>query len=262
MSHQHMLPSFRRCSSACWMLALLLASSSVLQFPFFRITASASQSSRTTTPLLFLRKRFNKHNATTIATTTTRMQGGNSSSRICPSSTPPLGGGAINEKERKNATDVPQQSNSTASLSTPSSLLSYYDPVHVRSHLFHSLEGMHRYPNYLARWNEPDMEKLESALQQNLDRVRDQRRALRERQAGVDQLVSDLLSRGGNAGTEGEGDRWRKLLTMPQTWDEVRERMLDPAASKAIFGSRMWGRKQQTTATTTNAAVRVGCRKW
>ena len=131
-----------------------------------------------------------------------------------------LGGGAINEKKRTNATDVAQEESSG------------FDPVHVRAHLFHALEGLHRYPNYLAsRWKEKDMDHLEQALLQQVELVRQQRRILKERGALADEQLQRLLS-----GTDGE--RWKRLLTMPTTWEQVQREILDPAAVRAIFGGR------------------------
>jgi hypothetical protein len=125
------------------------------------------------------------------------------------------GGGAINEKQRTQMT-----------IST-----SQFDPRNVRAHLFHALEGMHRYPHYLSRWNERDMDELEMALQEQIHKIRQQRQQIRDRRNEIDLIVQQLWH---------QDERWKRFVTAPTTWDQVERYILHPAASKAIFHSRSW----------------------
>ena len=54
-----------------------------------------------------------------------------------------LGGGAINEKQRTLGDDTASNTR-------------HFDPLTQKSHLWHALEGLDRYPNYLSRWNDQD----------------------------------------------------------------------------------------------------------
>jgi hypothetical protein len=62
-------------------------------------------------------------------------------------------GGVINEKLRNLPTTKSEKSFSRTS----------------QSHLLHAVEGLDRYPNYLNRWNERDIDELELSLQQETD---------------------------------------------------------------------------------------------
>lgn len=133
-----------------------------------------------------------------------------------------VGGGAINEKKRnlKHTTEKQQDD-------TPSG----YDPVNSRSHLMHTIEGLDRYPNYLSRWSEHDMDRLEEGLEQQLQKVREQKKVVLRRRRGIEAMVKRL--------TEQE-QHWNQLLEPPQTWDDIRELVLDPRAAKAIFKSKQF----------------------
>jgi hypothetical protein len=146
-----------------------------------------------------------------------------------------LGGGAVNEKLRQH--EITSSSSSPLAESVPSS--SKYDPSTQRAHLLHALEGMDRYPNYLSRWSLDDMSQLEDALQQQLDRVRQQKLLIQERRRDIEKLVEVLVQQ--------DGGRWKNLLTPPTTWDYVKDHILDPSASKAIFGSQTFTRKKADT---------------
>jgi hypothetical protein len=124
-----------------------------------------------------------------------------------------LGGGAINEKERNvNELNPPEPVKSGGS----------FDPSNHRSHLWHALEGLDRYPSYLSRWQEDDMVELEKALEKQLQKVRDQKKTVLDRRQGIHTMMKHLDP--------------KYVLSIPQNWDEVRD-MLDPIAAKAIFKS-------------------------
>ena len=149
-----------------------------------------------------------------------------------------IGGGAINEKIRHYV--PPSNADETTAIADENTLQKY-SPSKVRSHLYHALEGLDRYPNYLARWNAKDIGLLEESLQEKIALVRQQREALQERTMCVDKLVQVLLSE------HKEKDRWERFMKPCQTWDEVRERILDPQAAKAIFSSKMFQSKYNKT---------------
>ena len=132
-----------------------------------------------------------------------------------------VGGGAINEKDRNVNERNPILEHGKTERS--------FDPSNHRSHLWHALEGLDRYPNYLSRWQEDDMVELEKALEKQLQKVRDQKKAVLERRQGIHTMMKHLDP--------------KYALSLPQSWDEVRD-ILDPIAAKAIFKSS-WYRQEQ-----------------
>lgn len=137
-----------------------------------------------------------------------------------------LGGGAINEKKRRHGQQqLPQDKEQERE--QPKG----FSPSSQKSHLMHAIEGLDRYPNYLSRWSLHDMDRLDAALQEQVAKVREQRKAIVERRQDIQQLVDKLVER---------DIRWKKLLQAPASWQEVRERILDPAAAQAIFRSNMF----------------------
>jgi len=148
-----------------------------------------------------------------------------------------IGGGAVNEKKRLHAANLP-----------PSE--SHYDPSQVRSHLWHALEGLDRYPNYLSRWNDDDIDQLEKSLELQLNKVRQQRQSVQKRRHGIDKLVEKLLKQDGSG-------RWSELLKPPSDWNQVKSRILNPVASKTIFGSRMFKKSAPTVEEVMNGQVSV-----
>jgi hypothetical protein len=153
-----------------------------------------------------------------------------------------LGGGAINEKPRQRrhqTVSVSTIKQSPLSSSPPLSSSSNFNPSMIRSHLWHALEGLDRYPNYLSRWALDDIHRLEVALEEQVAKVRQQRALVMDRRAGITKLVRQVAMT--DTVVTVENDRWRKLLLQPPTsWSDVRNRILDPKASAAIFGSRMF----------------------
>jgi len=172
-----------------------------------------------------------------------------------------IGGGAINEKKRnlKNnvrVTDVDVDVNVDRN--------NYFDPEHIPAHLQHALMGLDRYPNYISRWNYnllDDVQKLESALENQLEKVRMQKRQLLLRNehvrsilqteeqavvvadAGADidkdkDTIADADA-ANNIVTENTNPVDWSILRPPTTWQEVRD-VLHPRASDAIFKSKMF----------------------
>ena len=106
---------------------------------------------------------------------------------------------------------------------------SHFDPSSYKSHLFHALEGLDRYPNYLQRWSMNDVESLERALENKLEEVKVQKQQILERRRrGFDRLVQKLVD---------QDKRWESLLQPPDTWDDVKSSILDARAVEAIFRS-------------------------
>jgi hypothetical protein len=154
---------------------------------------------------------------------TSKESGANNSS----DATPVLGGGEINEKPRFFAKSHKQH---------PHNIPDNYDPKENLSHLLHSIVGLDRYPNYLLRWTqneEKDIDALEEALEDQLEKLRQQRVLLRKRREEFSKLCNDLAT---------DDKPLLSFLQPPQTWDEVRDNVLHPKISNVIFGSRMfWG---------------------
>ena len=135
-----------------------------------------------------------------------------------------VGGGAINEKKRNLVQALQEQAEP---MNEP---LRGYNPIRHRSHLWHALEGLDRYPNYLSRWSEEDIDKLEVSLESQLEKVREQKNAILKQRRGIDSMVERLAQNG----------KWRPFLEPPQTWDDIRDNVLDPRMNKAVFNSKQF----------------------
>lgn len=134
------------------------------------------------------------------------------SPQVTPSNTMQDIGGAINEKTRSwtaRKTEI-QESTSFSRKSL--------------AHLLHALEGLDRYPNYLNRWNERDIDELELSLQDQLEKVRQQRGTIRARRTAIMNLTESLMP---------------ITLQQPTSWEQVRL-ILDPAFEKTVFQSRQF----------------------
>ena len=149
-----------------------------------------------------------------------------------------IGGGGINEKERTYTKpgDPPGESDKAvddATTSAARSNRSSFDPNSV-SHALHALAGLDRYPNYLSRWahEEEDIDQLEESLERQLQEVRRQRQSIQHRRDGINALIRRMMKE------DAEGT-FTQLLS-PPTWEEVRDTVLDPRASDAIFGSKQF----------------------
>jgi hypothetical protein len=141
-----------------------------------------------------------------------------------------IGGGAINEKKRQYCA-LEDSENKDSSLKT---MAPYYDPSNRQAHLFHALEGLQRYPNYLERWQDDDIDRLETSLEEKLTLVRQQKESLEKRRNAAQKHVQDVVANSKNR------ERWEKLLQPCKTWTEVRQRVLDPKAAEAVFQSKMF----------------------
>jgi hypothetical protein len=130
-----------------------------------------------------------------------------------------LGGGAVNEKKRL--------FNKATTLNTEA-LDKGFNPSESRAHLYHALEGLDRYPNYLARWNVNDMDRLEQSLEDQLARVREQRAQLTSQRCGIQTILRQL------------NEDWDDVLEPPSTWDDLKERVFDAAFVQAIEQSTLF----------------------
>jgi hypothetical protein len=140
---------------------------------------------------------------------------------------PEIGGGSINEKKRRFlladnddvGPDGPDEESASSS----------FDPSTHKAHLFHALEGLERYPNYLQRWSMDDVDLLELALKEKLQQVRTQKQRVIERREYMATVVSRLLEK---------DEKFRDLIGVPTSWTYLQEQVLDERAVKAIFRSR------------------------
>jgi len=144
-----------------------------------------------------------------------------------------VGGGEVNEKKRLNnpgglfQTPKSPKTDSQKTNTRPST----YDPEHHRSHLLHAIEGLDRYPNYLSRWQEDDMDALETALEQRLEQVRAQKTKVVQQRKDIKDVLHQFLS---------EHPEWKDFVQAPKTWKEIQSTVLDPRAAKAIFRSNFF----------------------
>jgi len=201
----------------------------------------------------------------------------------------PLGGGAVNEKKRTHRVEgrlyrqrgeSPPPGKTTTPTSdrqqqSQSRVDAAFDPVRCKSHLWHALEGLDRYPNYLSRFADDDdggsidaddrgpIGRLEQALELQLAKVRQQRGAVRDRRRGIAALVDELSLRtttttlvsdravaketderrqeGGAVDDDDDEGYWSDFIRAPDTWEELERRdILDPRLRRCIFGSKMF----------------------
>ena len=148
-----------------------------------------------------------------------------------------IGGGAINEKERTytkpgGPQDAEDMSVTEGPVSERSSGSNGFDPSSL-SHALHALAGLDRYPNYLSRWSNEDVDQLEESLERQLQEVRRQKQSIRDRREGINALL-------GRVAKEDPGGTSTQILTPPTSWEEIRDNVLDPRASDAIFRSKQF----------------------
>ena len=162
-----------------------------------------------------------------------------------------VGGGAINEKPRTYVAPNREPASASASALLPDSSPpasapadaadGAFDPASL-SHAMHALLGLDRYPTYLSRWSEGDADRLEASLERQLDLVRRQRASIAERRGGIALLVRKAVeeaeAEGGGQGRGGSG--LRALQRAPESWNDVRDTVLDRGAAEAIFRSKMF----------------------
>ena len=148
-----------------------------------------------------------------------------------------IGGGAINEKERTytkpgDPQDAADMSVTEGPVGERSSESNGFDPSSL-SHALHALAGLDRYPNYLSRWSNEDVDQLEESLERQLQEVRRQKQSIRDRREGINALL-------GRVAKEDPGGTSTQILTPPTSWEEIRDNVLDPRASGAIFSSKQF----------------------
>jgi len=153
-----------------------------------------------------------------------------------------IGGGAINEKNRTrvkgkrcSGEDKVENSNGNGSDSGDG-----FDPSNKLSHLLHSAVGIDRYPRYLHRWNGPDLDRLESALEGTLQLVRTQRKEMKKRNRDIEILLESSRQ---SVSPDLEID-W-SILDPPDNWADIRK-ILDPRAADAIFLSSSFRCKESS----------------
>ena len=148
-----------------------------------------------------------------------------------------IGGGAINEKPR---TYNPSKQSPDDDWDSEQSI----------SHLLHAVVGLHRYPNYLSRFQDiNDIDHIENSLQHILNEVREQKSNIIERRKDVNSLVSHYNK--SNMSMKSEVDKnidsvcgldsdkiWYPELAVPKSWVELKSRnILNENAFKAAFQS-------------------------
>jgi hypothetical protein len=152
-----------------------------------------------------------------------------------------IGGGSVNEKKRHYDPKSRQQDTRSPSSSSSSPLSStqrdnnihenterVYNPSNHRSHLLHAIEGLNRYPSYLSRWENNDVEALEQELQRLLGQVQEQKSNTENQRDCIQLALRDFFL---------EYPEWKQFSVPPESWDEIRE-ILDPRAADAIFRSQ------------------------
>eukprot|EP00531_Pseudo-nitzschia_arenysensis_P012569 CAMPEP_0116137314 /NCGR_PEP_ID=MMETSP0329-20121206/12185_1 /TAXON_ID=697910 /ORGANISM="Pseudo-nitzschia arenysensis, Strain B593" /LENGTH=391 /DNA_ID=CAMNT_0003632227 /DNA_START=266 /DNA_END=1442 /DNA_ORIENTATION=+ len=137
-----------------------------------------------------------------------------------------VGGGRVNEKIRQYRPKSLKHDSNSVSLPVEKSER-VYNPLNHRSHLLHAIEGLHRYPNYLSRWNNGDVEALEQELRRVLQQVQEQKSKTHDQRDRIQLVLRDFLV---------EHPEWKEFSAPPKTWDELRE-ILDTRASDAVFRS-------------------------
>ena len=167
-----------------------------------------------------------------------------------------LGGGAINEKKRLYGKQpIATTSSDTTELSKVGK--TNFNPEHQPAHLLHALAGLERYPNYLSRWNYDlsDVDRLETALEEQLEKVRKQKQKILKRNSMLDDIREKVTTQNRvERETDSSDDASIETFDVfagPQNWEQVRKHVLDPRAATAIFGSKQF-RKESSLPTIEN----------
>ena len=161
-----------------------------------------------------------------------------------------VGGGAINEKERKYALSVdPRGAVDVTVNDSARERSNSFDPNSL-SHALHALVGLDRYPNYLSRWPNEDLDQLEESLDRQLQEVRRQKQSIKERRDGIEVLVRRVMK-------EDIDGTLTNTLTPPASWDEIRDNVLDPRASDAIFRSKQFKKSPPSVADILAGTIQV-----
>jgi hypothetical protein len=154
-----------------------------------------------------------------------------------------IGGGDINEKERQYRRREARPPSSSSSSYTDNTGTNVIDDKEMkqksaynasqRSHLIHAIEGLDRYPNYLSRWDEPDIESLEQALEERLEQVKQQKLNISNQRKHIQSVLEEFLL---------EYPEWKDFIRKPCCWDDIRN-LLDSRAVNAIFRSKTFHKK-------------------
>ncbi len=128
--------------------------------------------------------------------------------------------------------------------------ITHFNARSETAHLLHALVGLERYPNYLSRWSYnliQDVENLESALEEQLEKVRNQKERLLARTSNVRKTVNEAreaeLQHDQDADINENEDDWN-IFTTPKDWEEVKN-ILDSRCANAIFQSKMFRSKDK-----------------
>ena len=160
-----------------------------------------------------------------------------------------IGGGDINEKTR-----LFKNSKNKKTISTDHDHSSEINKNEQLSHTLHALVGLNRYPNYLSRWPVENIDDLEKSLEKNLALIRKQKENIIIRRAGIAKMIQKISS---DKNIKDEIDL--SILNVPTTWQEVKDKILHPQASEAIFQSRMFkAMKRKKVSTPTIQSVISG----
>jgi hypothetical protein len=154
-----------------------------------------------------------------------------------------MGGGEVNEKTRSKGLGTTYGDD----LPAPSYDVSHpneseegdagsFNPLRCKSHLWHALEGLDRYPNYLSRWNEEcHMDLLEQALESQLSKVRQQRHQVHAYKTFLRNIVRDV-----DAMDDGSSP-FHNLIKPPSSWKALQDRkILHPRLLRAMWKSKQF----------------------
>jgi len=162
-----------------------------------------------------------------------------------------VGGGSINEKKRYFGLERkhPPGEELEEEVGQGESNKSNFDPQSETAHLLHALVGLERYPNYISRWSYnlvQDVEKLECALEEQLQKVREQKERLLVRSSNIQKNVKEAQKADldDDSGMGIDEDDWN-ILSPPNTWEEVKDNILDSKCADAIFQSKMFRHKDR-----------------
>ena len=129
-----------------------------------------------------------------------------------------IGGIAVNEKKRSGVTE---------SHDTSGEVKTWFDPIRHKAHLYHALEGLERYPRYLSRWNnDDDIDRLETALKVQLEKVQSQREEIQQHRDATKSLLHEFLAQ--------SPVEYRTLLQRPDSWDTLKRDILDQKFCHAV----------------------------
>ena len=164
-----------------------------------------------------------------------------------------IGGGAINEKQRlyqQSSKQITTNNDDSTGNNDSTNNDTSWNPNEHLSNMLHALVGLDRYPNYLSRFRDIDALALEKALESKLSDVRKQRAEIRQRRAGIKQLVRRYMmdknyivddeDTAKDNTEEHCGMLWKNhpLLSPPKDWIDLRERnILQEAAFKVAHQS-------------------------